>query len=143
MTTDHRGRPTGTNHRPTPRLQQALARQIGVDTNISVYDAAGLASNVIKAHRQGSPLRGRGSVETGPVMTNLPSYIGYKEEQDVMSRISNTPYDDGRDDAWSANVANTNYPHEVNRVVRQSGGTGAYIGKTLKNRKDIDGEYEF
>jgi hypothetical protein len=135
MSTDHRGNPTGRNHRPTPRLQQAIARQITRDTNISNYEATSLAATAIKAHRQGEPVRGRGKIETGPVMTNLPGYIGYKEQQDVMSRLSNSPYDDGRDDAFSADVQLRNYPHEVNRAVRTEGGTGGYIGKAVKNRK--------
>lgn len=143
MTTDHRGNPVGDNHRPTPRLQQAIARQIQGDTNINIYDAASLAKNVIRAHRQGEPVRGRGKIETGPVMTNLQPYVGDKEYNEVMGRLSNSPYDDGRDDAFSAEVELHNYPHEVNRAVRTEGGTGSYIGKAVRNRKGYADEDEF
>ena len=143
MTTDHRGNPVGDNHRPTPRLQQAIARQIQGDTNINRYDATRLASNVIRAHRQGEPVRGRGKIETGPVMTNLPPYVGWKEYSDVMDRVGPGAYDHGRDDAWSDEVAYRNYPHEVNRAVRTEGGTGSYIGKAVRNRKGSADEDEF
>jgi|688.fasta_scaffold46699_10 hypothetical protein len=135
MTTDHRGRPVGGNHRSTPRVQQAIAKQIQRDTNISLYESAGLASNVIRAHRQGSPLSGRGPIETGPVQTGLRPYVGDKEYNEVMDRVGPGAYDHGRDDAWSDTAASINYPHEVNRAVRTEGGTGSYIGKAVKNRQ--------
>jgi hypothetical protein len=143
MTTDHRGNPVGANHKSTPRLQQAIARQIQGDTNINSYDAAGLAKVVIRAHRQGEPVRGRGKIETGPVMTNLRPYVGNKEYNEVMDRVGPGAYDHGRDDAWSDEASGINYPHEVNRAVRTEGGTGSYIGKAVKNRKGYSEEDEF
>ena len=143
MGTDHRGNPTGTNHRPTPRLQQAIARQISRDTNIGHREATSLAANVIGAHRSGQPVSLGGSIETGPAMTGLNSYIGDKEYNDVMSRIGPGAYDHGRDDAWSDKVAYTNYPHEVNRAVRSEGGTGDFIGKAVKSRKGYNVEDDF
>jgi hypothetical protein len=45
MSTDHRGNPTGTNHRPTPRVNQALQRYYKID--------AENAQAVIDTHRSG------------------------------------------------------------------------------------------
>lgn len=44
-TTDHRGRPLGDNHRPTPRVQQALQRYYKIDSDT--------AQDIINEHRAG------------------------------------------------------------------------------------------
>jgi len=46
MGTDHRGRPLGNNHRPTPRVQQALQRYYKID--------ADTAQEIIDEHRKGN-----------------------------------------------------------------------------------------
>lgn len=144
MATDHRGMPVGTNHRPLPQaVQKAIALQISRTTNIGNSDAMGLAANVIKAHRSGQPVSLGSSIETGPAMTGLNSYIGDKEYNEVMDRIGPGLYDHGRDDAFSDKVAYTNYPHEVNRAVRNAGGTGGFIGEAIKNRKGWNVEDDF
>lgn len=151
MATDHRGNLVGNpttahgGHRPTPRLQQAIADQIQRDTNINRVAAHRYAENVINAHRGGAPVSwDNGPISTGPVMTDLNRYIGYKEYRDVMGRLGQSLYDDGRDDAFSATVENRNYPHEVNSAVRKAGGTGSYIKKAVDSREPYsDEEDEF
>jgi hypothetical protein len=140
---DHRGNDLNGPHKSTPRLQQVVARQIQRDRNLDMTSSSALAANVIKAHRQGAPVSYGGKIETGPVTTGLNRYIGNKEYNDVMSRLSNSPYDDGRDDAFSATVENRNYPYEVNSAVRDAGGTSGFIGKAVKNRKGYADEDEF
>jgi len=45
MGTDHRGRPLGNNHRPTPRVNQALQRYYKIDSDT--------AQDIINEHRAG------------------------------------------------------------------------------------------
>jgi hypothetical protein len=143
MSTDHRGNPTGRNHRPTPRVQQAIARQLQRDVGGYYSDNARTAGYVIEAHRAGEPIKSRGSIPTGPVFTNALPYVGWKEYKDVMSRIGPGAYDHGRDDAWSDESDSRNRVHETNRAVRTEGGTSGYIGKAVKNRKGYNEEDDF
>lgn len=135
MATDHRGNPTGRNHRPTPRLQQAIASQLQKDLGGYGSDNARMAGYVLEAHRTGEPIQGVGKIPTGPVFTNVRPYVGWKEYNEVMDRVGPGAYDHGRDDAWSDEVDSRNRVHEANRAVRTEGGTGGYIGKAVQNRK--------
>jgi hypothetical protein len=40
MAHDHRMNPVGSNHRPTPRVAQAVAKRLGYDTQVSTWDTA-------------------------------------------------------------------------------------------------------
>jgi len=142
MATDHRGTPVGKNHRPTPRLQQAIAQQLQRDIGGYRSDNARTAKYVIDAHRAGEPIKSLGNIPTGPVFTDALPYVGWKEFSGVMDRIGPGAYDHGRDDAWSDEADMRNRVHETNRAVRNEGGTSGYISKALKNRKD-SAEEEF
>jgi hypothetical protein len=135
--------PVGNNHRPTPRLQQAIARQLQKDVGGFGSDNARDAKYIIQAHRAGEPIKSRGSIPTGPVFTDALPYVGWKEFNEVMDRVGPGAYDHGRDDAWSDEADSRNRTHEVNRAVRTEGGTSDYIGKAVKNRKGSSDEDEF
>lgn len=147
MPTTHRGTPTGDNHRPTPRLQQAIARQLQFesDGHIPRPESYSLAKYMIDAHRSGEPVKGFGKIESGPVLTNLRPYVGDKEFLETMGNMPNTSYDHGMDDAYSDYVTMTNAMHKTNDIVQKSGGTGSFIGKAVTNRKGnaaLENEYE-
>lgn len=141
----HRGVQISGNHRSTPRLQQAIARELERTTNISgKSNRLGSAKDIIAAHRGSSPLDWGSSVSTGPVYSGLRPYIGYNEYSSVMnSGRFDTPYDNGMDDAYSEEVYQVNLPYKVNRAVRAAGGTKEMISSAFKNRhKSEPDEYE-
>jgi hypothetical protein len=143
MPDNHRGTPIAGNHRPTPRLQQAIARQLQKDVGGFGSDNARTAGYVIQAHRAGEPIKSLGSIPTGPVFTDALPYVGWKEFSEVMDRVGPGAYDHGRDDAWSDEADMRNRVHETNRAVRNEGGTSGYIGKAVKNRKGSSDEDDF
>lgn len=143
MPDNHRGMPLNGNHRPTPRVQQAIARQLQRDIGGFASDNARVAGYVIQAHRAGEPIKSLGSIPTGPVFTDALPYVGWKEFSEVMDRVGPGAYDHGRDDAWSDIADRRNRVHETNRAVRTEGGTGGYIGKAVQNRKGYKDEDEF
>jgi len=141
MATDHRGRPTGDNHRSYPRIEAMLRRELG-RSGITNTESSPLS--IVRAHQTGEPRKGtsNGKVKTGPVYTDLYPYVGYKEYREAMDNIPWTPYDSGVDDALDADVAARNQPYEVNTVVREAGGTGAFIARAFKNRHKDDPDNE-
>lgn len=141
----HRGVQISGNHRSTPRLQQAIARELSRKTLIAgKSNRLGSAQDIIEAHRQGSPLDLGRSVSTGPVYSGLRPYIGYNEYSSVMnSGRFDTPYDNGMDDAYGEMVYQNNLPYKVNRAVSMAGGTKEVISSAFKNRhKSESDEYD-
>ena len=69
MGTDHRGRSTGNNHRPTPRLLNAISEHLGVSDS--------QAEDLVNAHRAGriEDVYGGSSWDGSPEETDLQNRV--------------------------------------------------------------------
>lgn len=77
MGTNHRGMPTGDNHRPTPRLALLLAHEMGNPSNRKLLGGAipseyreETAQNLINSHRAGVA-KGVGGSEATSLISNV------------------------------------------------------------------------
>lgn len=129
MTTDHRGRPVGGNHRSTPRLEQLLNRYAG-----------GMGSAIIDAHRAGNS-----SVidveSTKATMDNAERKAGYHQTKSGFN-TQNGPYHEGEMEMYEGIADSARGALDAQSAVNAAGGTGALIGKAIKDRKDYTGDIE-
>ena len=129
MNTDHRGRPTGTNHRPTPRLEQILNKYAG-----------GMGQSIINAHRSGTS----SFVDvpsTQATMDDAERKAGYHQTKSGFN-TQNGPYHEGEMEMYEGIADSARDALGAQSAVDAAGGTGALIGKAVKDRKNYRGEIE-
>lgn len=129
MTTDHRGNPVGANHKPTPRLEQLLNRYAG-----------GAGQSIIDAHRAGSS-----SVVDVPTaqatVWNAERKAAYHQTKSGFN-TKNGEYHEGEMEHHESVADSARGALGAQSAVTAAGGTGALIGKAVKDRKNYRGEIE-
>lgn len=124
MTTDHRGRPTGTNHRPTPRLNQVLNAMWG-----------GNGQALVNAHRAGSSkVYDMTSAHEG--LSEAERKAAYHQTKAGFNS-ANGPYHDGLLDHNEAVADMYRDQIEVQSAVDAAGGTAPVIGVAIRSRKSL------
>lgn len=126
---DHRGRPTGNNHRPLPNLERLLSHYLG-DTG--TYRGAGLGKAAIEAHRQ-SALRQYGGA---PYIFDPSESL---EKQATWTEVENEGHMTDHSSAMADKYRTQNL---ANMKVAEAGGTSYAIGQAFRQRRALKKDME-